>query len=593
MSGVDDRDDVLGKAYDARLVRRLASYVRPYRGLVAATIVALFAAAAVQLAQPWIVREVIDEFVVRRRSEGLLVPVALFLLTVLLDFVLGFFQLYLLERTGQHVVYDLRTEVFAHLQRLPSAFFDRTPVGRLMTRVTTDVESINEAFTSGLVLILADIAKLVGILVILFGMDARLAAITFAVVPLALLVSWWFRVRVRDAYRAIRTAVARLNAFLQENVSGMRLVQLFRRERLHADEFAALNGGHRQAQLGGVFYESAFSAVAELMGSITLAAIVWAGGARLLGGAITFGTLVAFIEYAGRFFRPLQELSARYTVMQAAMASSERIFGLLDTPRSLRSPQDPVRIPGRPRGEIVFEHVTFGYGDGPDVLSDVSFRVAPGERLAVVGWTGAGKSTLIRLLARLYDVRSGRILLDGIDVRDMDLRELRKTIGVVLQDHFLFGGTIASNISLDDPAVSEADVRRAAEAAQADRVIARLPHGYDERVRERGGNFSVGEKQLISFARAIAFDPAVLILDEATASVDPETEARIQQALERVLAGRTSIVIAHRLATIRNADRILVLHRGRIVEEGTHASLLEREDGLYRSLVQLQTQPAL
>jgi len=593
MSAADDRDEVLGKAYDARLVRRLAGYVRPYRGLVAATLVALFAAAAVQLAQPWIVREVIDEFVVRRRSEGLVLPVALFLLTVVLDFVLGFFQLYLLERTGQHVVYDLRTEVFAHLQRLPSSFFDRAPVGRLMTRVTTDVESINEAFTSGLVLILADIAKLVGILVILFGMDARLAAITFAVVPLALLLSWWFRVRVRDAYRAIRSAVARLNAFLQENVSGMRLVQLFRRERLHADEFATLNGGHREAQLGGVFYESAFSAVAELMGSITLAAIVWAGGARLLGGAITFGTLVAFIEYAGRFFRPLQELSARYTVMQAAMASSERIFGLLDTPRSLRSPQDPVRIPGRPRGEIVFERVTFGYGDGPDVLTDVSFRVAPGERLAVVGWTGAGKSTLIRLLARLYDVRSGRILLDGIDVRDMDLRELRRTIGVVLQDHFLFGGTIASNISLDDPAVSADDVRRAAEAAQADRVIARLPHGYDEPVRERGGNFSVGEKQLVSFARAIAFDPAVLILDEATASVDPETEARIQQALEHVLSGRTSIVIAHRLATIRNADRILVLHRGRIVEEGTHASLLERQDGLYRSLVQLQTQPAL
>jgi len=593
MSGVDDRDDVLGKAYDARLVRRLASYVRPYRGLVAATIAMLFAAAAVQLVQPWIVREVIDGFVVKRRSEGLALPVALFLATVLLDFVLGFFQLYLLERTGQHVVYDLRTEVFAHLQRLPSAFFDRAPVGRLMTRVTTDVESINEAFTSGLVLILADVAKLAGILVILFGMDARLAAITFAVVPFAVVLSWWFRVRVRDAYRAIRSAVARLNAFLQENVVGMRLVQLFGRERLHADEFAALNGGHRTAQLGGVFYESAFSAVAELMGSITLAAIVWAGGARLLGGAITFGTLVAFIEYAGRFFRPLQELSARYTVMQAAMASSERIFALLDTPRSLRSPQDPVRLTARPRGEIVFDHVTFGYGDGPDVLKDVSFRVAPGERLAVVGWTGAGKSTLIRLLARLYDVRSGRILLDGVDVRRYDLRELRRTIGVVLQDHFLFGGTIESNISLGDPAIGPDEVRRAAEAVQADRIVARLPLRYAEPVRERGGNFSVGEKQLISFARAVAFDPAVLVLDEATASVDPETEARIQTALERVLSGRTSIVIAHRLATISNADRILVLHRGRLVEEGTHASLLAREEGLYRSLVQLQTQPVL
>ena len=593
MTAHDDRDEVLGKAYDARLVRRLAGYVRPYSGLVAATILALFAGAAVQLAQPWIVREVIDEFVVRRRSEGLWLPVGLFLATVLLDFVLGFFQLYLLERTGQHVVYDLRTEVFAHLQRLPSSFFDRSPVGRLMTRVTTDVEAINEAFTSGLVLILADVAKLVGIIAILMAMDARLAAVTFAVVPPILLVSWWFRVRVRDAYRSIRSAIARLNAFLQENVVGMRLVQLFRRERLHAAEFADLNGGHRRAQLGGVFYESAFSAVAELMGSITLAAIVWAGGARLLGGAITFGTLVAFIEYAGRFFRPLQELSQRYTVMQAAMASSERIFALLDTPRSLRSPENPRRLAGRPRGEIVFDHVTFGYGDGPDVLSDVSFRVAPGERLAIVGWTGAGKSTLIRLLARLYDVRSGRILLDGVDVRDLDLSELRRAIGVVLQDHFLFGGTIGGNISLGDPAVTGDDVRRAAQAVQADRIVERLPRGYDEPVRERGGNFSVGEKQLISFARAIAFDPAVLILDEATASVDPETESRIQQALERVLTGRTSIVIAHRLATIRHADRILVLHRGRIAEEGTHAALIEREEGLYRALVQLQTNPVL
>jgi ATP-binding cassette subfamily B protein len=593
MTAHDDRDEVLGRAYDARLVRRLAGYVRPYTGLVAATMLALFAAAAVQLAQPWIVRDVIDEFVVKRRTDGLWLPVGLFLATVLLDFVLGFVQLYLLERTGQHVVYDLRTEVFAHLQRLPSAFFDRTPVGRLMTRVTTDVEAINEAFTSGLVLILADLAKLVGIIAILVAMDARLAAVTFAVVPPILLVSWWFRVRVRDAYRTIRTAVARLNAFLQENVVGMRLVQLFRRERLQADEFAELNGGHRAAQLGGVFYESAFSAVAELMGSITLAAIVWAGGARLLGGAITFGTLVAFIEYAGRFFRPLQELSQRYTVMQAAMASSERIFALLDTPRSLRSPEAPRRLAGRPRGEIVFENVTFGYGEGPDVLTDVSFRVAPGETLAVVGWTGAGKSTLIRLLARLYDVRSGRILLDGVDVREHDLGELRRAIGVVLQDHFLFGGTIGANISLGDPAVTGEDVRRAAAAVQADRIVARFPHGYDEPVRERGGNFSVGEKQLISFARAIAFDPAVLILDEATASVDPETESRIQQALERVLSGRTSIVIAHRLATIRNADRILVLHRGRIVEEGTHTALLAQTDGLYRAFVQLQTQPVL
>jgi ATP-binding cassette subfamily B protein len=586
-----DRDDVLGRAYDSRLMRRLAVFVAPYRALVALSLGTLFGAAAVQLVQPYLVKEVIDGFIVKRRADGLLLPAGLFLATLLVDFGLSFLQVYFLERTGQNVVYDLRNAIFAHLQRLPSSFFDGTPVGRLMTRVTTDVEAINEAFTSGVVLILADFAKLAGIIVILVAMDAKLALVTFAVIPPMLVVSWWFRVRVRDAYRAMRTAVARLNASLQEVVSGMRIVQLFQRERLVASEFAALDAAHRSAQMSGVLYESAFSAVAELMASVTMAAIVWAGGRRLMGDAITFGTLVAFIEYAGRFFRPVQELSQRYTVMQAAMASAERIFALLDTKATLVSPKEPFRPEGRARGEIAFENVTFGYGDGKAVLRDVSFRVRPGERLAVVGWTGAGKSTLIRLLARLYDVRAGRILLDGIDVREYDLAALRRNIGVVLQDHFLFSGTVAENIGLGDPRITAVDIERAAKAVRADRFIDRLPSRYAEPVRERGSNFSVGEKQLLSFARAVAFDPAVLVLDEATASVDPETEGHIQTALNTVLSGRTSIVIAHRLATIRNADRILVLHHGEVRELGTHDELMSRREGLYRALQMLQSQP--
>ena len=587
-AGATEGEDVLGKAYDARLVRRLGTYLRPYRGLVAMSVLLVFAVGAVSLVQPYVLKLAIDGFIVERRVQGLGWPALAYLATLLAEVLLGYAQLYTLEKTGQNVVFDVRTQVFSHLQRLPSAFFDRTPVGRLMTRVTTDVESLNEAFTSGLVLILADLVKLAGIVVILLVMDWRLALVTFGIIPPMLVVSWFVRTRVRDAYREIRSFVARLNAFLQENVSGMRLVQLFRRQRTNMEEFRALNLEHRDAQLRGVFYESVFSAVAELIGSVALAAIVWAGGWRLLGGAITFGTLVAFIEYAGRFFRPVQELSQRYTIMQAAMASSERIFALLDTPAAIASPPGARRITARPRGEIAFEDVTFGYLPDQPVLRDVSFRIRPGERIGVVGWTGAGKSTLIRLLVRLYDVEAGRITLDGVDVRDYDLHDLRRAVGVVLQDHFLFAGTVGANIGLDDPAIGPERIRQAARAVRADRFIERLRAGYDEPVQERGANFSTGEKQLLSFARAIAFDPAVLVLDEATSSVDPETERHIQAALETLLRGRTSIVIAHRLSTVESADRILVLHHGRLREQGTHRELLARPDGIYRTLYGLQ-----
>jgi ATP-binding cassette subfamily B protein len=543
---------------------------------------------AAQLVQPYLIKIAIDDHISAGRIEGLGTLAAIFLAALVSEFALRFAQLYVLQKTGQNVVLDIRMDLFEHLQHLPSSFFDRNPVGRLMTRLTTDVEALNEAFTSGLVVILADLIKLLGIVVVLLWMDWRLALITFSILPPTLVLTWFFRSRVRGAYREVRALIARVNAFLQESVSGMRVVQLFSREDAMSGRFTEINHRHRDAQLRSVRYDSVFSSLAELIGSVTLAAIVWGGGWGILRGAVTFGTLVAFIDYANKFFGPVQELSQRYTVMQSAMAAAERIFGLLDTEAAIRSPARPTTTPERFRGEIVFDRVTFGYNEGEPVLRDVSFRIAPGERVAVVGWTGSGKSTLIRLLIRLYDVWEGRILLDGIDVREYDLRELRRRVGIVLQDHFLFAGTVAGNISLGDPRITGGRVRKAARAVHADRFIERLPGQYEEPVRERGSNLSVGQKQLLSFARAIAFDPAILVLDEATASVDPETEHQIREALETLLRGRTSIVIAHRLATIRDVDRILVLHHGRLIEQGTHAELVRLDDGIYRTLYTLQ-----
>jgi ATP-binding cassette, subfamily B, multidrug efflux pump len=581
-------EETLGKAYDARMIRRLWQYVRPYRGLVAVSLLLLIAVSAVQLVQPYLIKLAIDDFILGEEHGSLAALAGLFLASVGAEFLLRFAQLYVLEKTGQNVIFDLRTQVFAHLQRLPSAFFDRNPVGRLMTRTTTDVEAVNEAFTSGLVLILADLVKLAGIVAILLWMDWRMAVVTFTILPPLLLLSWFFRSRIRQSYREVRTRVARLNAFLQETVSGMPVVQLFGREHSYRDDFHLINREHRDAELDAVRYDSVFSAIAELFGSIALATILWAGGWRILSGAVTFGTLVAFLEYAGKFFRPVQELSQRYAVMQAAMASSERIFQLLDTEPGIVSPPSPRRIQGRLRGRIAFENVHFAYHEGEPVLRDVSFQVASGEQVAVVGWTGSGKSTLIKLLVRLYDVQSGRITVDGVDVRDFDLRDLRRAIGVVLQDSFLFAGTVGSNLTLGDPSISAERMRRAADAVQASRFIEALPKGFDEEVRERGSNFSVGEKQLLSFARALAFDPAVLVLDEATSSVDPGTEAQVQSALRTLVMDRTSLVIAHRLATVQDASRILVLHRGELREQGTHEELLSLDRGIYRTLHQLQ-----
>jgi len=584
-------EESVGKAYDTRLMKRLWPYVEPHKGWILFCLLLVLLGSAAQLLQPYLIKLAIDRAIIPGDKGKLLLLAGFFAASLIAEFLLRYGQIFSLEKLGQSVIYDLRTRAFAHLMRLSSSFFDRNPVGRLVSRVTTDVEAIHEAFTSGLVLILADLLKLMAIVVILLWMDPRLAIVTLGIVPPMLLISWYFRSKVRAFYRRARAVTGELNGFLQEIVSGIRLVQLFRRERTLADEFEELNRQHRDAELKTITYESAFSALAEMLGSITLAAIIWAGGWRLLGGAVTFGTLVAFIEYSRRFFRPLQELAQRYTVMQSAMAAAERIFQLLDTDPAILGPDQPLPAPNQ-RGDVVFDHVDFRYRDDEPVLEDISFRISEGETAAIVGWTGAGKSTVIRLLCRLYDVSSGRVLLDGVDVRNYDLRALRRSIGVVLQDPFLFAGTVASNITLDDPSISRERMMQAAAAVQANRFIENLPRGYDEPVTERGGNLSVGQRQLICFARVLAFDPSIVVLDEATASVDPETERLIKAALGRLLEGRTSIVIAHRLATIIGADRILVLHKGRLVEQGTHEELIRLEGGIYRTLHSLQTVPS-
>ncbi|HEY3175364.1 MAG TPA: ABC transporter ATP-binding protein [Candidatus Polarisedimenticolia bacterium] len=593
-SGSHHDEDVLGKAYDARLMKRIYRYLLPHRRLVVLSGLFLVLVSAAQLAQPWLIKQAIDGPIASGDAAALVPIVTLFAVLLLAEFGFRFGQIYYLEKTGQSIVHDLRVELYAHLQSLSSAFFDRNPVGRLVTRVTTDVETLSEIFSSGLVTLMGDAVKLIGILVILVWMDVRLAALTLMVLPLLGFVAFFFRIRIRDAFRAVRERIARLNAYLQEHLTGMAVVQLFQRERADDEEFDTINKSHRDADLSSVFYDSIFSAIIELVGTLSVAMIIWYGGGRVLASAITFGTLVAFLEYAQKFFGPIKELGSYYSVMQSAMASAERVFALLDARPEITSPAAPRSWPAPQRGasgEVIFEDVHFAYPQGPEVLRGLSFRIRPGEKVALVGSTGAGKTTVVKLLVRLYDIQRGSIRIDGVDIRELDPRELRRRIGLVLQDHFLFSGTVASNIGLGDPVVTRDRIEAAAGAVRADLFIRELPGGFDGEVVERGANFSVGQKQLLSFARALAFDPPILVLDEATASVDSQTEMRIQMALSALLAGRTSLVIAHRLSTIRESDRILLLHKGAVREEGTHEEMLGRPGGLYETLYRLQFQP--
>ncbi|HEV8316168.1 MAG TPA: ABC transporter ATP-binding protein [Vicinamibacterales bacterium] len=577
-------DEILGKAYDARLMRRLLTYLRPYRRQVGFAIAAIIAGSVLQLAPPYLTKIVIDRYIPARDLSGLGTVAVLFLLGLVGTFALEYVQTWTMQMTGQRIMFDLRMQVYSHLQRLDLRFYDRNPVGRLMTRVTTDVDVLNDLFTAGVVSIFGDVFTLLGIMVVLVLMDWRLALVAFSVLPLIALVAQWFRRNVRDSYRTVRTWIARINAYLQERITGMATVQLFRREEKDFETFDDIDRKHRDANIQSIFYYAVFYPAVELVGALAASLIIWFGGGWVQSGTLTLGSLVAFLLYSQRFFRPISDMSEKFNVLQAAMASSERIFALIDTPVEIQTPAEPRRARA---GRIAFEHVTFEYVEGEPVLRDVSFAIEPGQRVAFVGATGAGKTTIISLLLRFYEVRKGRITIDGVDVRDMDLGELRGMFGLVLQELHLFSGTIAGNVRLGNNNITDEAVRRAVAAVHADTFINRLPAGLDTPVAERGATLSVGQKQLLSFARALAFDPRVLILDEATSSVDTETELLIRDALAVLMRGRTTIAIAHRLSTIQDMDRILVLHKGQLRESGTHQELLAAR-GIYHRLYQLQ-----
>lgn len=584
-------EEVLGKAYDSRLLRRLLAYLKPYWFMVIAGALIIIISTGLDLAGPFIVKEAIDQHIMKSALNGLLSLIFIYLLILVGQFWVKLGQTYVMQWIGQHVIYDIRMAIFRHLQRSSLSFFDKNPVGRLVTRVTTDVEALNEWFSAGIVSIFGDIFLLAGIVAVMMTVNWRLALVTFSVIPLLAYLTFFFRQRIRSAYRDIRIRIARINAYLQENISGMTVVQIFNRESRNFKKFDELNKSHLEAHLRSVFYYSLFWPSIDVIEALALALIIWFGGMWKYAGVVTFGTLVLFIQYSRRFFQPISDLTEKYNILQAAMASSERIFMLLDTPPEIVSPAKPQVITNL-RGEIELRNVYFAYknkADGtPDyVLQNISFHVLPGEKIAIVGATGAGKSSIIHLIGRFYDVTSGEILIDGINIKKLDLAALRSRIGLVQQDVFLFAGTVEENIRLGRKDISPERVVRAAIDVNAHSFIERLPNRYQEQMMERGASLSTGQKQLLAFARVLAYDPRILILDEATSSVDTESELLIQQALKKLMANRTSICIAHRLSTIQNCDRIIVMHKGTIREEGTHQQLLKLK-GIYYRLYRLQ-----
>jgi len=579
-------DEVLGKAYDSRLMKRLLSYLKPYAWLIALSVLILLASSLAQLAGPYLTKIAIDNHISKGDPVGLFRIIVLFLAVVAIGFSLQYAQVYLMQYVGQMAMRDLRLQLFRHVMHLDLAYYDRNPVGRTMTRITSDIQVLHEMFTSGVVAVFGDIFMLIGIVVIMLALNAKLALMVFLVLPLIVIATAIFRSKVRQSYRDVRSWMARINSFLQEHISGISVVQSFAVEDKVKTDYDYLNSRLRNAHLRGVFYYSVFFPVIELIGAIALAIIIAYGGSRILTGTLTLGALVAFIQYADRFFHPIRDLSEKYNILQSAMASSERIFKLLDTESSIVNTAGDGDL-RRFRGEIEFRNLNFAYTPGVEILRDINLRVEAGEKVAVVGATGSGKTTLISLLCRFYEFDRGDILVDGVSIKNLHEKDLRRNIALVLQDVFLFSGSIERNIRLDSENIPLEKVKDAAIKIGAHDFIGNFEDGYAHQLRERGLNLSVGQKQLIAFARALAFDPAILILDEATSSVDMETEIVIQKALKKLFEGRTSIIVAHRLSTIKDADRIVVLHKGRIREVGSHAQLLQNK-GIYYRLYQLQ-----
>jgi ATP-binding cassette subfamily B multidrug efflux pump len=585
MSKLQD-DDILGKAYDAQLMKRLVVYLRPYKWHVLSAILLSIAVSGLEAVRPYFTKIAVDVNIANNDHQGLLETTVLFLGLLVVRGVVQYYNAYITQKIGQQTIFDLRMELFRHLQKLSMRFYDKNPIGRLITRVTNDVEVLNEMFSSGIVMVFSDVFMIIGIVWFMFAMNVELALLSLSVLPFLIYGTSLFRKKAREAYREVRLYIARINTFMQEHITGMLVDQIFNREAKAFSEFQQHNAGHRQANIKSIFYYAVFYPAVDLIGAVSVGLIIWYAGGNVLEGTVTIGTVMAFLQFNEMFWRPIRDLSEKYNIMQTAMASSERIFKLLDDQSFIAetpAPKQFVNISGK----IEFRNVWFAYNDEDWVLKDVTFTIQPGETAAFVGHTGAGKTTIINLLSRFYEIQKGEILIDGINIRDVALADLRRHIAVVLQDVFLFSGDIKGNINLGNEQISIDRIKDAARVVGVDRFIETLPRKYDEEVKERGATLSVGQKQLLSFARALAFDPAILVLDEATSSVDTETELLIQSAIQKLLANRTAIVIAHRLSTIQNADKIVVMHKGEIREMGTHQELLLVK-GIYHKLYLLQ-----